>query len=88
MIRCERVEIPTGGTIDGEGDSVSNSDNAQMTGHIISPSEVSKTRVEDLVKRLTIDEMNSKWFDEIFNKVKSERELSPRIQDGTDLLIP
>ncbi|KAF4451402.1 hypothetical protein F53441_5668 [Fusarium austroafricanum] len=34
--------------------------------------DMSKEQVEDLVKKLTLDEMKSKWFDEIFEKVKSE----------------
>jgi hypothetical protein len=36
---------------------------------------MSKEQVEDLVRKLTIDEMKTKWFDEIFEKVKSERKL-------------
>ncbi|KAK7429049.1 hypothetical protein QQZ08_004456 [Neonectria magnoliae] len=36
-----------------------------------SSSDVSKQQVEELVKRLTIDE-KSRWFDEIFAKVKTE----------------
>jgi hypothetical protein len=40
-----------------------------------SASDMSKQQVEDLVTKLTIDEMKTKWFDEIYCKVKSEREL-------------
>lgn len=36
--------------------------------------DVSKQAVEDLVRRLTMDEMKRKWFlDEIVSKVKTER---------------
>ncbi|KAH7173767.1 uncharacterized protein B0J16DRAFT_196817 [Fusarium flagelliforme] len=34
--------------------------------------DMSKEQVEDLVRKLTIDEMKTRWFDEIFEKVKSE----------------
>ncbi|KAF4458550.1 hypothetical protein FALBO_14719 [Fusarium albosuccineum] len=34
--------------------------------------DMSKEQVEDLVRKLTMDEMKSKWFDAIFDKVKSE----------------
>ncbi|KAM5350479.1 hypothetical protein ACJ41O_006984 [Fusarium nematophilum] len=43
-------------------------------------SDMSKEQVEELVRKLTIDEMKSKWFDEIFAKVKSELvEKSPTV---------
>ena len=54
------------GTSDGQGSATSKN-------RMSSSSDVSKQQVEELVKRLTIDE-KSRWFDEIFAKVTTERE--------------
>lgn len=47
-------------------------DNALSTKRMSSASDMSKQQVEELVTKLTIDEMKTKWFDEIYYKVKSE----------------
>lgn len=61
-----KVEIPVEGPVCEKGSDKNN------MGQVTTPDQVSKTVVEDLIKRLTIDEMNSKWVDQIFAKVKSE----------------
>lgn len=59
----------------GEG-SVSGTSDGQASvaskKRMSSASDMSKQQVEELVRRLTIDEMKSRWFDEIFAKVKTE----------------
>ncbi|RSL65100.1 hypothetical protein CEP51_013041 [Fusarium floridanum] len=59
----ERIQIPD------DTSSVESGD-AQMKKRL--SADMSKEQVEELVRKLTIDEMKTKWFDEIFAKVKSE----------------
>ena len=65
----ERIQIP-----DDASSVDSGSSDAQMKKRL--SADMSKEQVEELVRKLTIDEMKTKWFDEIFAKVKSERKLS------------
>lgn len=58
--------LPTGGDSNNE---------AIHKKRMSSASDMSKQQVEELVTKLTIDEMKTKWFDEIYDKVKTEREL-------------
>lgn len=70
-------KTPLAGPAVGEG-SVSGTSDGQASvaskKRMSSASDMSKQQVEELVRRLTIDEMKSRWFDEIFAKVKTERE--------------
>ncbi|RSL47642.1 hypothetical protein CEP53_009861 [Fusarium sp. AF-6] len=59
----ERIQIPD------DNFSVESGD-AHMKKRL--SADMSKEQVEELVRKLTIDEMKTKWFDEIFAKVKSE----------------
>ena len=68
----ERIQIP-----DDSSSVDSGSSDAQMKKRL--SADMSKEQVEELVRKLTIDEMKTKWFDEIFAKVKSERELPFRL---------
>ncbi|KAI8661882.1 hypothetical protein NCS55_01059600 [Fusarium keratoplasticum] len=61
----ERIQIP-----DDSSSIDSGSSDAQMKKRL--SADMSKEQVEELVRKLTIDEMKTKWFDEIFAKVKSE----------------
>ncbi|KAF5023891.1 hypothetical protein F66182_4050 [Fusarium sp. NRRL 66182] len=67
----QKIQIPQvkAGSRDDESVASGSSD-GQMKKRL--SADMSKEQVEDLVRKLTIDEMKTRWFDEIFEKVKSE----------------
>jgi antitoxin component YwqK of YwqJK toxin-antitoxin module len=74
--RTESIEIPQSKPVLKDDESIasgSTDSQSQMKNRL--SVDMSKEQVEDLVRKLTIDEMKTKWFDEIFEKVKSERKL-------------
>ncbi|KAJ4267283.1 hypothetical protein NW762_003387 [Fusarium torreyae] len=69
--QTESIQIPQVKTGSRDDESVaSGSTDSQMKKRL--SADMSKEQVEDLVRKLTIDEMKTRWFDEIFEKVKSE----------------
>lgn len=70
--REQHIQISDDSSSVDSGSSSSSSSDAQMKKRL--SADMSKEQVEELVRKLTIDEMKTKWFDEIFAKVKSERE--------------
>ncbi|KAF4976860.1 hypothetical protein FZEAL_6525 [Fusarium zealandicum] len=65
------IQIPSFKPLVRDDDSVvSGSSDSQMKKRV--SVDMSKEQVEELVRKVTIDEMKTKWFDEIFAKVKSE----------------
>jgi hypothetical protein len=68
------IQIPQRKTVPKDDESIASGSTASTDSHMKKRLSVdmSKEQVEDLVRKLTIDEMKSKWFDEIFEKVKSE----------------
>lgn len=71
--RAESIEIPQSKTVLKDDESIaSGSTDSQSQMKKGLSIDMSKEQVEDLVRKLTIDEMKTKWFDEIFEKVKSE----------------
>lgn len=69
----KRIQIPQTRTKDD--DSIASGSTASTDSQMRKrmSTDMSKEQVEDLVRKLTIDEMKTRWFDEIFEKVKSER---------------
>jgi hypothetical protein len=69
------IQIPQRKTAPKDDESIASGSTASTDSHMKKrlSADMSKEQVEDLVRKLTIDEMKTKWFDEIFEKVKSER---------------
>ncbi|KAM0352962.1 hypothetical protein ACHAPU_001846 [Fusarium lateritium] len=77
----QNIEIPHSKAVSKDDESIasgSTDSQSQMKKRL--SADMSKEQVEDLVRKFTIDEMKTKWFDEIFEKVKSElvEDHSPR----------
>lgn len=72
------IQIPQRKTAPKDDESFTSGSTSSTDSHMKKRLSVdmSKEQVEDLVRKLTIDEMNKKWIDEIFEKVKSERKLT------------
>uniref|UniRef100_A0A4E9EB05 DUF7514 domain-containing protein n=1 Tax=Gibberella zeae TaxID=5518 RepID=A0A4E9EB05_GIBZA len=68
------IQIPQRKTAPKDDESFTSGSTSSTDSHMKKRLSVdmSKEQVEDLVRKLTIDEMNKKWIDEIFEKVKSE----------------
>ncbi|KAH6897394.1 hypothetical protein B0T10DRAFT_184355 [Thelonectria olida] len=75
-----------GQSMGGEQGIVTDSATPKKRMSFSSASDMSKQQVEELVTKLTIDEMKTKWFDEIYYKVKSELVENPTstTSDGAD----
>lgn len=72
--KTESIQIPHVKTTEKDDESIaSGSTDSQSQLKKRLSADMSKEQVEDLVRKLTIDEMKTRWFDEIFEKVKSER---------------
>lgn len=71
------IQIPRTKTVNKDDESIASGSTASIDSQMKKRLSVdmSKEQVEDLVRKLTIDEMKTRWFDEIFEKVKSERKL-------------
>ncbi|KAF4948357.1 hypothetical protein FGADI_9669 [Fusarium gaditjirri] len=71
--KTESIQIPRVKTTEKDDESIaSGSTDSQSQLKKRLSADMSKEQVEDLVRKLTIDEMKTRWFDEIFEKVKSE----------------
>ncbi|EMT62508.1 hypothetical protein FOC4_g10006125 [Fusarium odoratissimum] len=71
--KTESIQIPHVKTTEKDDESIaSGSTDSQSQLKKRLSADMSKEQVEDLVRKLTIDEMKTRWFDEIFEKVKSE----------------
>ncbi|RGP76091.1 hypothetical protein FLONG3_5482 [Fusarium longipes] len=68
------IQIPQNKTVTKDDESIASGSTSSTDSHMKKrlSADMSKEQVEDLVMKLTIGEMKSKWFDEIFEKVKSE----------------
>jgi len=75
--KTESIQIPHVKTTEKDDESIaSGSTDSQSQLKKRLSADMSKEQVEDLVRKLTIDEMKTRWFDEIFEKVKSERKFT------------
>ncbi|KAF4441940.1 hypothetical protein FACUT_2347 [Fusarium acutatum] len=71
--KTDSIQIPHVKTTEKDDESIaSGSTDSQSQLKKRLSADMSKEQVEDLVRKLTIDEMKTRWFDEIFEKVKSE----------------
>ncbi|KAF9775838.1 hypothetical protein IL306_006030 [Fusarium sp. DS 682] len=71
--KTESIQIPHINSTEKDDESIaSGSTDSQSQLKKRLSADMSKEQVEDLVRKLTIDEMKTRWFDEIFEKVKSE----------------
>jgi hypothetical protein len=83
------IQIPQNKNVPKDDESIASGSTASTDSHMKKrlSADMSKEQVEDLVMKLTIGEMKSKWFDEIFEKVKSERKSTTFNGSGAVILI-